>query len=215
MTTYNRNLSQYNAGLFAAEDEVLKFVWENTPKKGLPPISVRPEEGRFLQILARMCRARLALEIGTLGGYSAIWIARGLLPGGRLITVEKDSYHTEIARRHLQAAGLENCVEVQVGEAVTLLPGLADSSPFDFVFIDADKPNYIGYYDWAIEHLRIGGVVAAHNAFRSGVVLQADTNDAATRQIQAFNQHVAADGRVMSTIYPAGDGTLVALKISD
>lgn len=215
MTTYNHNLSQYNAGMFAAEDDILKFVWENTPKKGLPPISVRPEEGRFLQILARLCGARLALEIGTLGGYSAIWIARGLLPGGRLITVEKDPYHAEIASRHLQAAGLENSVEVRVGEALALLPGLTGSSPFDFIFIDADKSSYLECYDWAIQHLRTGGVFAAHNAFRGGTVLQTDSDDAATRQIQAFNQHVAGDRRVMSTIYPAGDGTLVALKILD
>lgn len=215
MTTYNYNLSQYNASLFAAEDDVLKFVWANTPKKGLPPISVRPEEGRFLQILARMCGARLALEIGTLGGYSAIWIARGLLPGGRLITLEKDAHHAEIARQHLKAAGLENSVEVQAGEAVVLLPGLVDSGPFDFIFLDADKSIYSECYDWAIHNLRIGGVFTAHNAFRGGAVLHTDSNDAATRHIQAFNLHVAGDRRVMSTIYPAGDGTLVALKISD
>jgi predicted O-methyltransferase YrrM len=215
MTTYNHNLNQYNANLFAVQDEILQFVWENTPKKGLPPISVRPEEGRFLQILARMCGASQALEIGTLGGYSAIWIARGLLPGGHLITIEKDAYHAEIARRHLEAAGLQSSVEVRVGEAVEILPELSAGQPFDFVFIDADKPNYERYYDWAIEHVRIGGVIAAHNAFRGGAVLQSNPIDEATRKVQALNRRVAADSRVLSTIYPAGDGTLVALKVCD
>ncbi len=215
MTTYNHNLNQYNANLFAVHDEILRFVWENTPKKGLPPISVRPEEGRFLQILARMCGASQALEIGTLGGYSAIWIARGLLPGGQLITIEKDAYHAEIARRHFEAAGLQSSVEVRVGEAVEILPELSAGQPFDFVFIDADKPNYEHYYDWAIEHVRIGGVITAHNAFRGGAVLQSNPSDEATRNVQALNRRVAADTRVLSTIYPAGDGTLVALKVRD
>ncbi len=215
MTTYNHHLSRYHEGLFAIEDQALRFARENTPKKGLPPLNVRPEEGRFLQIVARMCGADTALEIGTLGGYSAIWIARGLLPGGRLITIERDPYHAEIARQHLHIAKLDQCVEVRVGEAPAVLPGLEDSSPFDFIFVDADKSSYIDCYDWAIQHLRIGGVFTAHNAFRGGAILNAETADSAALHIQAFNQHVAGDERALSMIYPAGDGTLVAVKIKD
>lgn len=213
MTTYNNDLSIYNASLFAPHDEALRRAWEDSPKRGLPPISIRPEEGKFLQILTRSCGARKALEIGTLGGYSAIWIARGLLPGGKLVTLEKDAFHAEVARQHLDAAGLSNVVEIRTGEALQLLPQLAADGPFDFIFIDADKAAYADYFDWSLENTRLGGMICAHNAFRGGSIVHTNPDETA-RMMQAFNRRVAGEPRLLSTIYPAGDGTLVSVKIS-
>lgn len=214
MTTYNTELSQYITDLFAVQDEALKRTWEDTPKKGLPAISVRPEEGRFLQLLVRACGATKALEIGTLGGYSGIWIARGLAPGGRLITLEKEPLHAEVARQHFTAAGVASQVEIRVGDAHQSLQALAAEGPFDFVFIDAEKPGYPAYFDWALENTRLGGVITAHNALRGGAVLAKGELDEGARAIRAFNQRVAGEPRVISTIFPAGDGTLIAVKIA-
>jgi caffeoyl-CoA O-methyltransferase len=214
MTTYNDRLSAYNAELFSAHDEALQRAWEDTPKKGLPAISVKPEEGRFLQVLVRGLGAKRALEIGTLGGYSGIWIARGLLPGGKLITLEKEAYHADVARHHFALAGLLDVIEVRVGDAHQSLTNLENESPFDFIFIDAEKTGYPAYYDWAIQHLRTGGVMAAHNAFRKGSVAGIGEPDQFTQVMIEFNRQVAKDRRVLSTIYPAGDGTLLAVKIA-
>lgn len=213
MTTYNDQLSKYISDLFAAHDRPLQVAWEDTPRKGLPAISVKPEEGRFLQVLVRACGATRALEIGTLGGYSGIWIARGLAPGGKLITLEVDPRHAGVAREHFAAAGLADRVEVRVGDAHQLLAGLSQEGPFDFVFIDAEKPGYPAYFDWALEHTRLGAVIAAHNAFRGGKVAGVGESDEDSQTMRAFNQRVAHEPRVLSTIYPAGDGTVVAVKI--
>jgi caffeoyl-CoA O-methyltransferase len=214
MTTYDERLSQYITGLFAGQDAALQRAWEDTPKRGLPAISVQPEEGRFLQVLVRACGARRALEIGTLGGYSGIWIARGLAPGGKLITLEKEPYHAQVAQEHFEAAGVSDRVEVRIGKALALLEELAAEQPFDFVFIDADKTGYPDYFAWALEHTRLGGVIAAHNAFRGGAVVRQPDPDESTQVMQAFNRSVATDPRVISTLYPAGDGTVLAVKIS-
>jgi predicted O-methyltransferase YrrM len=214
MTTYDDEISAYITDLFASHDQALQHAWDDTPRKGLPAISVRPEEGRFLQFLACACRATKALEFGTLGGYSSIWIARGLATGGRLITVEMEPHHAEIARQHFAVAGLTDQIEVRVGNAHELLPDLAQEAPFDLVFIDAEKPGYPEYFAWAMENTRLGGVIAAHNAFRGGKVIAAGPVDEATETMRAFNRRVSADPRVISTIYPSGDGTLIAVKIA-
>lgn len=214
MATYNEQLREYILDLFVKQDEALTFAWEDTSQKGLPAISVKPDEGRFLQLLVRICGAEKAIEIGTLGGYSGIWIARGLPPGGKLVTLEKEPYHAEIAREHFKRAGVAGQVEIRVGDAHKLLGEISGEGPADFVFIDAEKPGYETYFDWAIEHVRLGGVIAAHNAFRSGSVLEEDSTDESTQAIKAFNRRIAAEPRVMSTIYPAGDGTLIAVKIA-
>lgn len=214
MTTYNDQLSQYVSSLFAAHDPVLQKAWDDTARLNLPAISVKPEEGRFLQFLARACGAKRALEIGTLGGYSSIWIARGLLPGGRLITLEKDPRHAEIALLHFTEAGLNDLIELRVGEARRSLEEMDATPPFDFVFIDADKPGYPEYFEWSVDHLRVGGVLAAHNAFRKGSVAGLVPDDEYTDVMRDFNRRVAADQGLISTIYPAGDGTVIAIKIA-
>ncbi len=212
MTTYNADLSRYIKDLFAIHDQGLERAWTDTPRRGLPAISVKPEEGRFLQFLVRAIGARKAVELGTLGGYSGIWIARGLANGGKLITLEKEPRHAEIAQEHFAAAGVSDRVEIRVGDAHQSLAGLVKDGPYDFVFIDAEKPGYPGYFDWALENTRLGGVIAAHNAFRGGSVTDPNENDANTTAIRAFNRRVAGESRVISTIYPAGDGTLIAVK---
>jgi len=214
MTTYNDQLSQYNAELFSIHDHALQTAWEDTPKKGLPAISIKPEEGRFLQVLVKAIGAKRAVEIGTLGGYSGIWITRGLLPGGKLITLEKESRHAEVARHHFDLAGLGAQVEIRVGNAQTSLLRLSDEGPFDFIFIDAEKSGYPLYYDWALENTRLGGVICTHNAFRKGTVVGIGTPDEYTEVMQAFNRRVAAEPRALSTIYPAGDGTIISVKIA-
>lgn len=211
----DRNAVQrYITDLFAQQDSALIQALEDSPKKGLPAISVRPEEGRFLQVLVRSCGALKALEIGTLGGYSGIWIARGLAPGGRLITLEQDAHHASVAGEHFAAAGVAGQVEIRYGNAHDLLPSLEPLAPFDFVFIDAEKPGYPAYFDWALEHTRLGGVITAHNALRDGKVADPHDTEEYTLVMRAFNRRVAQEPRVLSTIYPAGDGTLVAVKVA-
>jgi len=148
MVKYNDKLSQYITELFAAQDEILQYVIQDTPKKGLPAIGIQPEEGRFLQFLVRICNTKKALEIGTLGGFSGIWIARGLSPGGKLITLEKDTRHAEIAQEHFNSTGVNDKVMIRVGEAQLLLANLVDEGPFDFVFIDMNKSSYNDYFAW-------------------------------------------------------------------
>lgn len=213
MTIYNDAISQYINDLFVPEDEALQRIYRETPRKGLPAISVKPEEGRFLQFLARASGAEKALEIGTLGGYSGAWIARGLPPGGKLITLEKELYHAEVAREHFRATGVGDRVEVRVGDAHQLLRALAAEGPFGFIFIDAEKSGYDAYFDWALEHTPVGGVIAAHNAFRKGSVAGLAEDDEWSEFTRRFNRRVARESRVISTIFPAGDGTLVAVKV--
>lgn len=214
MTVYNQRLSRYVSDLFAVHDQALELALQDASQKGLPVINITPEEGRFLQFLARACGAKRAVELGTLGGYSGIWIARGLVEGGRLVSIEREPHRAQVAREHFSAAGLADRVEVRVGDALQMLDSLSTDGPFDFVFIDADKAGYPLYFDWAVGNTRVGALIAAHNAFRYGQVVQAGRADESTRVIHALNQRVAKDPRLISTIYPGGDGTLVAVKIS-
>lgn len=214
MTIYNDQVSQYISSLFAGEDSALRQAREDSPNHGLPAINIKPEEGRFLQFLVCASRAQKAVEIGTLGGYSGIWIARGLHPGGKLYTLDKESKHAEVAQAHFVAAGLSDVIELRIGDAHSSLIELSDLGPFDFVFIDAEKPGYPAYFEWAVENTRRGGIIAAHNAFRKGTVAGIGQDDDHTELMRQFNQQVAEDERLISTIYPAGDGTLVSVKIT-
>jgi caffeoyl-CoA O-methyltransferase len=211
MTTYGDALSSFITQSFAPEDSVLARIRQQIQARGLPTITVSPEEGRFLQVLVAASRPKLALEIGTLGGYSGTWIARGLPQGGRLITLELDAERAEIAREHFRLAGVDAQVEIMIGDAHSLLPGLADVGPFDFVFIDAEKEGYPAYLEWTLEHLRPGAVLAAHNAFRKGAILDPDNRDSAVLATREFNRLVAEDPRLLATIFPAGDGMTIAV----
>jgi caffeoyl-CoA O-methyltransferase len=211
MPIYNEALEGYLRSVFSPEDAVLAHIRENNLRSGLPAISVRPEEGRFLQFLAAACGARLALEIGTLGGYSGVCLARGLAPGGRLITLELEPAHAAVAREHFELARLERVVELRLGDAHSLLPELARQGPFDLIFIDAEKEGFLAYLDWSVENLRPGGVLAAHNAFRHGAVLDQGTDDPRVVATQRFNRRLASDPRLIPAMFPGGDGIALAV----
>lgn len=212
MTTYDDQLSSYISSLFAVEDEYLLNARDDSPKYGLPGGNIKAEEGRFLQFLAYAIGASKAVEIGTLGGYSGIWIARGLRPGGKLITIDKEAKHAEVAQKHFEAAGLQKVVDIRVGNALQIISRLPDEGPFDFVFIDADRPAYPTFYNWAVENVRIGGIIAIHNAFRKGTVAGIGDDDEHTDLMRQLNRRIAEDPRVSSTIFPAGDGTLISVR---
>ena len=202
--------SDYLAALFAPEDETLLALREEADRSGLPPISISPDEGRLLQVLLRAVGARRVLEVGTLGGYSAIWMARALPPGGTLLTLEIEPAHAEFARRHLARAGVADRVEVRVGRALDLLPAL-DGERFDAIFLDADKEPLPTYFEWALRLLRPGGLLIADNALWGGRVLDPETADEGTRGVREFNRRMASDDRVMATIVPIGDGLAVGV----
>lgn len=211
MTVYNDELAQYITGQFVRPDPVLERVLAAIPARGLPPITVTPEEGLFLQFMVQATAARRVVEIGTLGGYSGIWIARGLPAGGRLITLEREPRHAEVAREHFELAGVADKVDLRVGDAHARLPALAAEGPFDFCFIDADKRGYSAYLDWALDNVRRGGLIAAHNAFRHGAILNLGDASEETRAILQANERFATDPRLLSTIFPAGDGTVLGV----
>jgi caffeoyl-CoA O-methyltransferase len=174
---------------------------------GVPPIQVSPSDGRLIYVLLRMLNAKKAVEIGTLVGYSAIHIARGLAPGGRLWTIEHEPRHAEIARANLAAAGLSQVATVLVGSALETLPQLVDKGPFDVVFIDADKVNYDRYGRWALENLRPGGLVIGDNAYLFGELME-DKHDAIA--MRTFNELIATT--CDSVCAPTPDGLVIGVK---
>lgn len=194
---------------FTPEDDALRTVRQNTIDQGLPVINIRAEEGHMLLFLARLVGARRILEIGTLAGYSGIWLARALPEDGALITLEMDPRHAQVAREHFALAGVGDRVQIIEGEALhTLNTTLADAAPFDMVFIDANKDEYPDYYEWAVTHTRPGGLIAAHNAFRSGYLFHDNPKANPTR---VMLKQMAHDPRVISTIVPGGDGFAAAI----
>lgn len=211
MTIYNDAVSEYVNATFVREDESLARIRAQIPERGLPAIMIRPEEAAFLQVLVAASRARTAVEIGTLGGYSGTWIARALPEDGRLITLEVNPKHAEVARQHFQLAGVAGKVDLRVGDAHALLRSLEPEGPFDFVFIDAEKEGYEDYLAWTLDNLRPGGVVAAHNAFRSGRVADPENREAGVDVMRAFNRAFANSSRLLATVYPAGDGMAIGV----
>lgn len=204
------SLEDYLSRQFGAEDELLASLREEADRTGLPPISIPPSTGGLLQLLARSIGARTILEVGTLGGYSAICLARALPEDGRLLTLEQNPEHAAFARRWIERAGLSSRVEVREGTALDTLPSL-DGEAFDLVFLDADKEPLPRYLDWALRLLRPGGMVVADNALWGGRVLDESVNDPATLALREFNRRLAADPRLTSTIIPMGDGVAVGL----
>ncbi|MDB5418725.1 MAG: methyltransferase [Phenylobacterium sp.] len=177
-------------------DEVLDQALSDSRAAGLPAINVAPNQGKLLQLLAQMVGATRILEIGTLGGYSTIWLARALPPGGQLVTLEYDPKHAEVARRNIERAGLADRVEVKVGRGVDLLPSL--TGPFDFSFIDADKASNPAYFAGALKLSRPGSVIVVDNVVRAGAVLEAG-GSADVQGIRRMNEMIAAEPRVTAT----------------
>lgn len=164
----------------------------------LPEIAVSAPQGKLLYLLALSCGAKRILEVGTLAGYSAIWMARALPEGGQLITLEYDPHHAEVARANIERAGLASRVDVRVGAALTTLPKI--EGPFDFVFIDADKENYPAYYQAALERARPGAMIVADNVVREGAILDRDSRDPRVIAMREFHDLVANDARVDATV---------------
>ena len=203
-------IGDYIAGLFAREDDVLLALREEADRHGLPPISISPDEGRLLQVLLAAVGARRVLEVGTLGGYSAIWMARALPDDGSLVTIELDPGHATFARRFIARAHLDGKVDIRVGRALDVLASL-DGEQFDAMFIDADKEPLSTYLEWGLRLVRRGGLIVADNALWGGKVLDERVEDDATRAIRAFNVRLAADPRLVSIVVPTHDGVAVAV----
>lgn len=201
---------EYIAGLFAPEDALLSSLREEADRTGLPPISVSADEGRLLQVLLTSIRARRVLEVGTLGGYSAIWMARALPDDGELLTIEIDAKHAEFARRYVERAGLADKIDIRVGRALDVLPSL-DGEKFDAVFIDADKEPMPNYFEWALRLLRSGGLIIADNTLWGGRVLDNAEQDEKTTAVREFNRRMATDPRLLSILVPTHDGVAIGV----
>jgi caffeoyl-CoA O-methyltransferase len=200
----------YISGLFGAEDELLASLREEADRTGLPPIAISADEGRLLQVLLTSIRARNVLEVGTLGGYSAICMGRVLPVGSRLLSIEIEDKHAEFARRYIERAQLSDRIEVRVGRALDVLPAL-DGEQFDAMFLDADKEPLPTYFDWALRLVRPGGLIIGDNALWGGRVYSSDENDERTRAVREFNRRMATDPRVLGIIVPTHDGVAVAV----
>jgi len=201
-----------------AEDEALRAAVAAAEAAGLPSIQVSPPQGKLLQQLVRLVGAKGILEFGTLGGYSAILMARALAPEGRLITLEAKSEYAEVARQSIERAGVGDRVEVRVGPALELLPVLEqeEAGPFDLVFIDADKVNTPNYFAWALDRTRPGGLIIADNVVRGGTLADSSDPDEATVAQRHLHEMLASEPRVdATTIQTVGskgyDGFLIAL----
>lgn len=212
----------YITGLLVPADPALDAALEASAAAGLPAINVAPNQGKLLMLLARLQGARRILEIGTLGGYSTIWLARALPAGGRLVTLEANPEYAGVARANLARAGFADVAEVRVGPAAESLPRLAEegAGPFDLVFIDADKQSTPEYFAWALRLARRGTLIVVDNVVRDGAVVDADSEDAAVQGIRRFNEMAAAEPRVSATaIQTVGskgyDGFALALVTAD
>jgi caffeoyl-CoA O-methyltransferase len=202
MGTLLARIDDYIQNLFAPQDEALEAAVRESQRAGLPEIHVSPNEGKLLQLLAEMMGALRILEMGTLGGYSAINLARGMAEDGRLISLEIDEHHAEVARQNVERAGLAEKVEIRVGDARKLLAQLAESDegPFDLVFIDADKEGYPEYLEWALRLSRPGSLILGDNTIWGGAII--DPQDDSTRAIHEFNEKIAKDPRLSVIVLP-------------
>lgn len=211
-------VDRYLAGLFARDDAALEAALRDSAAAGLPAIHVSPNQGKLLHLLAKALGARNILELGTLGGYSAIWLARALPAGGRLVTLEIDPKCARIAGENIARAGLSEMVELRLGRALETLAQLVTEKrgPFDLIFIDADKVSYPDYLPWVLRLARPGTLIVADNVVRKGAVADADNNDANVQGVRRFIELLAAEPRVSATaIQTVGskgyDGFAIAL----
>ncbi len=211
------NVDRYIADTLVQPDAALAAALEASDAARLPAISVSPAHGKLLWLLARTIGAKRILEIGTLGGYSAIWLARGLAPGGRLVTLEALEKHAAVARKNLGRAGLAEVVDVRVGAALDTLPRL--EGPFDLAFIDADKQNNAEYFRWALKLSRPGSLIVVDNVVRDGAVIDARSRDAAVQGVRRLYELIATEPRVAATaVQTVGvkgyDGFAIALVLA-
>jgi caffeoyl-CoA O-methyltransferase len=205
-----QEFEQYLTDLFVQPDPVMDAIYQSPEQNDMPMISVTPIDGHLIQWIMRLVGVRKAVEIGALAGYSGAWIARALPEDGKLYSLEKSSKHVKVARENYEFAQVADKIELLEGSALDLFPKIAPYGPFDMVFLDADKASYPQYLMWAIDNLRIGGAVLAHNAFRRGGVMRPDNDD--DRGMDAFNRALAGDKRLDSIILPLGDAMAVGIR---
>lgn len=203
----SKDILDWVNNLHAPHDEALDRAFKAPAAKGMPEIQIGPSEGKLLYLMLKLIGARKVVEVGTLAGYSALWMARALPDDGRLWTLESEPSHAEVARENITAAGLDQIVAVVEGRATDVLPGLAQKGPFDAVFLDADKGGYAFYMEWAAENLRSGGLLMADNAFFFGGLL-ADEPDAASVRRMHENAGKTFDGVTIGT----GDGMFLGIR---
>jgi predicted O-methyltransferase YrrM len=194
-------VDRFVSDLLIPPDAALEAALRASADAGLPAIQVSPAHGKFLHLLAKVRGARSILEIGTLGGYSTIWLARALTPGGRLITLEAEPKHAEVARANIARAGLAGVVDLRLGKALDVLPQLAaeQRGPFDLIFIDADKPTTPDYFAWALKLSRAGSLIITDNVVRKGALADANSTDPSVRGMRRFHEMVSAERRVSAT----------------
>lgn len=211
-------VDHYLMGQLQPRDPVMEAVLRANQAAGLPQIDVSEAQGKFLRLLVRITGARRVLEVGTLGGYSTIWMAQALPKGGRIVTLEYEAHHAAVARANIAQAGLSDRVDLRVGAALDSLPGLAaeGAGPFDLVFIDADKPNNPGYLDWALRLTRKGGVIIVDNVVRGGEVTDASSRDPSIigtrRMLERMAAMPALDATALQTVGAKGwDGFVMAV----
>ncbi len=209
-------LAAWAESVYAPEDAVLREIRERSAAAGLPPIEVGRFDGLHLEVLARACGARVAVEIGTLGGYSGVCLLRGMGEGGLLHTVEREPRHAEVARRSFERAGVAARVRLHVGLAAEVLRELEREGPFDLAFVDADKLGYPGYLVWAEANLRVGGLLLADNTFGFGHVHEehpAGESAEAMAALRRFSERLARGGRFRATMLPTAEGLSLGVKI--
>ena len=195
-------VDQYINNLLVEQDEVLTATEASIIEANIPAISISANQGKFLHVLARLVNAKKILEIGTLGGYSTIWLARALPEDGRLITLELSEHHAAVAQKNIVRAGLDVIVEIRIGKAIDLLPEIEKEAvgPFDMIFIDADKAPYTEYFQWALRLSRQGTLIVADNVIREGKVLDKKSTDEMVQGVQRFNKMLAKNTTVTATI---------------
>ena len=201
MTEIWSEVDTYFENLLMPEDKILEEILAANAAANLPPYDVSPTQGKLLYLLAKLHGARKILELGTLGAYSTVCLARALPEGGCVISLESDPKHAEVARKNVARASLEDVIDIQVGQALEALPKLFDEgvAPFDFIFIDADKPNNPAYFEWALKLSRPGSLILIDNVVRGGAVLDAENEDASVQGVQRVLDIISKEPRVEAT----------------
>ncbi len=215
-TPITNGLTNYIRQIALREPEVLRQQREATDSHPQGSMQTSPEQGQFLQLLARLTGARKTLEVGVFMGYSSTWVAMALPADGKIIACDQSEEYTAQARQLWRAAGVEGKIDLRLGPALGTLDALiagGHGGSFDFAFIDADKGNYANYYDRAMVLVRPGGVIAIDNVLWDGDVIDPGKTDADTEAIRAFNRKLSADERVLLSLVPLGDGLTVACKL--
>lgn len=199
--TIFKKVDNYLSELFSLEDAILKETEDSISQNGMPEHSVSANQGQFLYLLAKMCNAKNIIEVGTLGGYSTIWLGRAINGEGKVISIEVEKEFAEVAQRNIENAGLLDSVEIKTGNALEVLNQIdLKGNPVDLFFMDADKPNYVAYFNWALKNARKGSLIIADNVIRDGKVLDENSLDEKVIGVRTYNQMLADNDKVVTSI---------------